>query len=160
MFKVAKFMQECVRCMVCRMLSQSQLWTNGYSDSRQDQCSQMRWFLSTCADFEKKISNDADLRADSKILLILLLLFGKNTKNSVVRYNMIKICLLKNKLIPNENNTDSRKSIRHIVTTESGTRGLKRWHGLNIKLYRSGKLYSFLGWTLPKIRIIPKKTFK
>ncbi len=28
---------------------------------------------------------------------------------------MIKICLLKYKLIPNENNTDSRKSIHHNV---------------------------------------------
>ncbi len=78
-----------------------------------------------CTDFSafvlilgKKISKDADLRADSKILLILLLLFGKNTKNSVVRYNTIKICLLKNKLIPNEKNTDSRKFIHHNVTTD------------------------------------------
>ncbi len=68
--------------------------------------------------FWEKISNDADLRTNSKISLILLLLFQKNTKNSVVKYNMIKICLLKNKLIPNENNTDSRKSIHHNVTTD------------------------------------------
>ncbi len=64
----------------------------------------------------KKISNDANLRADFKKLLILLLLFGENKKNSVVRYNMIKICLLKNKIIPNENHADSRKSIYHNVT--------------------------------------------
>ncbi len=31
---------------------------------------------------------------------------------------MIKICLLKNKLILNEHNTDSRKSIQHNVTTD------------------------------------------
>ncbi len=31
---------------------------------------------------------------------------------------MIKICLLKNKLIPNENNTDSRKFIRHYVAAD------------------------------------------
>ncbi len=30
-------------------------------------------------------------------------------------------------------------------------------HGVNIKLHSNGKLYSFLGRTLPKIRIIPKK---
>ncbi len=68
--------------------------------------------------FWEKIRNEADLHADSKILLILPLLFRKNTKNSVVRYNMIKICLLKDKLIPNENNADSRKSIHHNVTTD------------------------------------------
>ncbi len=48
----------------------------------------LRWFW-------KKISNDTDLRADFKILLILLLFLGKNTKNSVVRCNMIKILLIK-----------------------------------------------------------------
>ncbi len=68
--------------------------------------------------FRKNISNDADLRADSKILLILPPLFVKNTKNSVVRYNIINICLLKNKLILNEHNTDSRKPIHHNVTTD------------------------------------------
>ncbi len=31
---------------------------------------------------------------------------------------MIIICFLKNKLIPNEHNTDSRKSIRHNITTD------------------------------------------
>ncbi len=75
-----------------------------------------------CADFSAlvliKISNNADLYADSNILLILLLLFGKNTKNSVVRYNMIKICLLKNKLIPNKHNTDTHKSTHHNVTID------------------------------------------
>ncbi len=39
----------------------------------------------------------------------------------------------------------------------SGARGLERWYGLNMKLYRSGKIHSLLGWTLAKIHIIPKK---
>ncbi len=30
-------------------------------------------------------------------------------------------------------------------------------YGLNIKLYRNGKLHSLLGWMLPKIHNIPKK---
>ncbi len=75
------------------------------------QCSQMRRFLSTSADFGKKSATMLTC------VLILLLLFRKNIKNSVVRCNMIKICLLKNKIIFNENNTDSRKSIHHNVTT-------------------------------------------
>ncbi len=36
-------------------------------------------------------------------------------------------------------------------------RELERWYGLNIELYRNGKLHSLLGWTLLKIRIILKK---
>ncbi len=84
------------------------------------------------------ICMDADLRADSKILLILLLLFGGNTKNSVVRHNMIKICLLKNKLIPNEHNTDSRKSIHHNLTTDhnAATQNQKKNCLLEVQLTR------------------------
>ncbi len=82
------------------------------------QCSQMRWFFSTCADFRKKSA--------TMLICVLILRYcwfyccflGKIQKNSVVRYNMIKICLLKNKLIPHKNNTDSCKSIRHYVTTD------------------------------------------
>ncbi len=69
----------------------------------------------------EKIRNDTDLCADSKILLILLLLFGKNTRNSVVRHNMIKVCLLKNKLNPNEHNTDSQIHPSYFTTDHNAT---------------------------------------
>ncbi len=63
-------------------------------------------------------------------VMILLLLFGKNTKNSVVKYNMIKICFLKNKIIQHENNADSCKSIHHNVTTDHNATMQNKTNGL------------------------------
>ncbi len=46
------------------------------------------------------------------------------------------------------------------ISPQSGAKGLERWYGWNIKLYRNGKIHSLLGWTLPKRRIIPKKNIQ
>ncbi len=47
MFCVVKFTRECVWCTVHRMMSQNQLWTNGYRDSRLD-----KWVQATNLEVE------------------------------------------------------------------------------------------------------------
>ncbi len=91
----------------------------------------------------------------------LLLLYIKNSDDSFLGWMLSKIRIIPKKASNKSFSTSNfeQKSLwEHMsISPWSGARELERWYGLNMKLYRSGKIHSLLGWMLPKIRIIPKK---